>query len=49
MIRSIKQLIANLSSSDMQQYYNDNIGKFHANASLVHIYINDYIINKEQL
>ena len=49
MINSIKQLIANLSISDMQQYYNDNIDKFHANAKLVHIYINDYTINKEQL
>ena len=49
MINSIKQLIANLSIGDMQQYYNDNIDKFHANAKLVHIYINDYIINKEQL
>jgi hypothetical protein len=49
MIRSVKQLIANLSIGDMQQYYNDNIGKFHANAKLVHIYINDYTINKEQL
>jgi hypothetical protein len=49
MINSIKQLIANLSIGNMQQYYNDNIDKFHANAKLVHIYINDYTINKEQL
>jgi len=49
MITSIKQLIANLSIGDMQQYYTDNIDKFHANAKLVHIYINDYTINKEQL
>jgi hypothetical protein len=49
LITSIKQLIANLSIGDMQQYYTDNIDKFHANAKLVHIYINDYTINKEQL